>query len=100
MTARLSPNRDSLKRTARRLRPVLDEVVFVGGHVAELLVSDRAIPAPAPLPFDLHRVQHAAGGAVRAQKARHRDVGVENDPHSASPSATHRFDLPLDSGRV
>lgn len=42
MTARPSPNRDLLERTARRLRPVLDEVVFVGGHVAELLVTDPA----------------------------------------------------------
>jgi len=37
-----SPNRDLLDRTARRLRPLLDEVVFVGGHVAELLVTDPA----------------------------------------------------------
>ena len=42
MTARPSPNWDLLERTARRLRPVLDEVVFVGGHVAELLVTDPA----------------------------------------------------------
>ena len=42
MTPRPSPNRDLLERTARRLRPVLDEVVFVGGHVAELLVTDPA----------------------------------------------------------
>jgi predicted nucleotidyltransferase len=42
VTARPSPNRDLLERTARRLRPVLDEVVFVGGHVAELLVTDPA----------------------------------------------------------
>lgn len=29
-----------LERTARRLAPLLDRVVFVGGHVAELLVTD------------------------------------------------------------
>lgn len=37
-----SPNRDLLLGTARRLRSILDEVVFVGGHVAELLVTDPA----------------------------------------------------------
>lgn len=37
-----SPNRDRLLRTARLLRPLLGEVVFVGGQVAELLVTDPA----------------------------------------------------------
>ena len=37
-----SPNRDRLLRTARLLRPLLGELVFVGGQVAELLVTDPA----------------------------------------------------------
>ena len=37
-----SPNRDRLLRTARLLRPLLGDVVFVGGQVAELLVTDPA----------------------------------------------------------
>ena len=37
-----SPNRDRLLRTARLLRPLLNELVFVGGQVAELLVTDPA----------------------------------------------------------
>jgi hypothetical protein len=37
-----SPNRELLLRVARRLGPVLDELVFVGGQVAELLVTDPA----------------------------------------------------------
>lgn len=37
-----SPNRDRLLRTARLLRPLLSELVFVGGQVAELLVTDPA----------------------------------------------------------
>ena len=37
-----SPNRDRLLRTARLLRPLLVELVFVGGQVAELLVTDPA----------------------------------------------------------
>ena len=37
-----SPNRDRLLHTARLLRPLLVELVFVGGQVAELLVTDPA----------------------------------------------------------
>ena len=40
--ARGSPNRDRLLRTVRLVRPMLDEFVFVGGQVAELLVTDAA----------------------------------------------------------
>ena len=42
MSPAASPNRAVLERIARRLGPLLDEVVFVGGQVAELLVTDRA----------------------------------------------------------
>ncbi len=37
-----SPNRDLLLRVASQLTPLLDELVFVGGHVAELLIIDEA----------------------------------------------------------
>jgi predicted nucleotidyltransferase len=37
-----SPNRDRLIRTARRLEPLLDQLVFVGGQMVELLVTDPA----------------------------------------------------------
>lgn len=37
-----SPNRDRLLRTARLIRPLLGEFVFVGGQVADLLVTDPA----------------------------------------------------------
>lgn len=38
-----SPNRERLGRTARALRPLLRELVFVGGQVAELLVTDASV---------------------------------------------------------
>ncbi len=38
-----SPNRDRIVRTARLLRPLLGECVFVGGQVAELLVTDTTV---------------------------------------------------------
>jgi hypothetical protein len=41
MTIR-SPNRALMVAVAERVRPLLPELVFVGGHVAELLVTDPA----------------------------------------------------------
>jgi predicted nucleotidyltransferase len=43
-----SPNRDRLVRTARRIAPLLNDVVFVGGQVTELLVTDPAGPRVRP----------------------------------------------------
>lgn len=37
-----SPNRDRLLRTAIRLGPMLDEMVFVGGQMVEHLLTDPA----------------------------------------------------------
>ena len=37
-----SPNREALVRVAKTLGPLADELVFVGGRVAELLVTDPA----------------------------------------------------------
>lgn len=42
IAAQQSPNRERLVRTAHRLRPLLGGLVFVGGQVAELLVTDPA----------------------------------------------------------
>lgn len=39
---RPSPNRDQLVRVASRLGPLVEDVVFVGGQVAELLVTNSA----------------------------------------------------------
>lgn len=40
MTSHSNPNRARLLATARCLRPLLPELVFVGGHAAELLVTE------------------------------------------------------------
>jgi hypothetical protein len=55
-----SPNRELLLRVARRLGPVLDELVFVGGQVAELLVTDPAAVRVRPIP-----APPSAGGAIQ-----------------------------------
>jgi hypothetical protein len=36
----LDPNRELLRRAAERLRPLLHEIVFVGGYATGLLVTD------------------------------------------------------------
>jgi hypothetical protein len=42
MTHRTSPNTHILESVAARIAPLLDEVVFVGGQVVELLLTDPA----------------------------------------------------------
>lgn len=42
MTTRSNPNRAVLVAVARQLSPLLDDIAFVGGQVAELLVTDPA----------------------------------------------------------
>lgn len=42
MTLRASPNRDVLESVARQLHPILADIVFVGGQVAELLITEPA----------------------------------------------------------
>ena len=42
MSEFVSPNRVALVEVARLLAPLLPEIAFVGGQVAELLVTDPA----------------------------------------------------------
>lgn len=42
MTLRASPNRDVLESVAKQLHPILADIVFVGGQVAELLITEPA----------------------------------------------------------
>ncbi len=44
----MSANLNMLERVARRLGPLKDDVVFVGGAVTELLVTDPGAPEPRP----------------------------------------------------
>lgn len=65
------PNRDRLLRTARVLRPLLGELVFVGGQVAELLVTDPAAVRVRPtddvavvVPITTRTAYHCAANAT------------------------------------
>lgn len=44
----MSANRDLLVRVARKVHPLLDELVFVGGAVVELYFTDPASPRVRP----------------------------------------------------
>ena len=44
--SRKTANRVLLEEMARQIKPLLPELVFVGGHVAELLVTDPAATRP------------------------------------------------------
>jgi hypothetical protein len=55
--------RERLLRTARRLEPLLFDVVFVGGQLVELLVSEPA--AIRPRPTDDVRRRGGSGGHTR-----------------------------------
>lgn len=64
MTAPLSPNRDVLTRAARHLGPILDDAVFVGGQVTELLVTDPGIGRVRPTD-DVDLVERLAAAGLR-----------------------------------
>lgn len=46
MNHRRSPNREQLRRVVLKLGPLMDEMVLVGGQLAELLVTDHASVRP------------------------------------------------------
>lgn len=80
-----SPNRDRLLRTARLLRPMLGELVFVGGQVAELLVTDPAAVRVRPtadvdvvLPVTTRTAYHALRQRLMA-------LGFTPDTHAGAP---------------
>ena len=47
-----SPNRATLEKVAIRLKPMLPDLVFVGGQVAELLITDPAAIRVRPTKWD------------------------------------------------
>ncbi len=92
------PNRARLLRTAHRLTPYLSEVVFVGGQMTELLVTDPASVRPRPT-NDVDVVVRATTRTEyhRLQK-RLRDIGFMPDSSPGAPICRVRTadDLVLD----
>ncbi len=93
-----SPNRDRLLRTARLLRPLIDELVFVGGQVAELLVTDPAAVRVRPTDDVDVVVPVTTRTAYHALQLRLMALGFTPDHRAAAPVCRMRTadDLVLD----
>lgn len=90
MRAPASPNRPLLERAATRLRPVLDELVFVGGHVAELLVTDPAATRVRPTDDVDVIVGVTTRGQYHRWEERLRALGFSPDTRPAAPICRHQ----------
>lgn len=80
-----SPNRDRLIRTARRIAPLLGDVVFVGGQLVELLVTDPAATRPRPTDDVDVVVQVTTRSAYRRLQEQLRRLGFEPDMRKGAP---------------
>jgi predicted nucleotidyltransferase len=79
------PNLEQLIDAARRLRPLLDELVFVGGAVTGLLVTDKAASAPR-VTFDVDAIVEVASYAEYAKFGdRLRSLGFSEDARAGAP---------------
>lgn len=80
-----NPNRDRLLRTARRIRPILEDVVFVGGQTTELLLTDPAGPRIRPTDDVDVIVRLTTRTAYHRIQDRLRQVGFEPDATGGAP---------------
>jgi hypothetical protein len=79
MNAEVSPNRETLVQVADQLRPLLPSIVFVGGQVAELLVTDTVATRIRPT-FDVDIVVSACGRLeYRSVEIQLEELGLKND---------------------
>jgi predicted nucleotidyltransferase len=93
-----SPNRDRLLRTARRIRPILNDVVFVGGQTTELLLTDPAGPRVRPTDDVDVIVRLTTRTAYHLLQDRLRKLGFEPDATEGAPICRMRTkdDMVLD----
>lgn len=78
-------NLDALSMVAEALGPLLDEVVFVGGSVRELLITDPGAPPERPTDDVDVIVQVASRGAYYAFAERLRARGFVEDASEGAP---------------
>lgn len=97
-SASASPNRDRLTRTARRIRPILPELVFIGGQIAELLVTDPGAVRVRPTDDVDVIVRVTTRSAYRGLEHRLAEVGFNPDSRPGAPICRFRSgdDLLLD----
>lgn len=92
-----SPNRERLLRTALAVGPVLDELVFVGGQVTELLVTEPATAWPRPTDDTDVVVRASSASAYRLVRQRLEAEGFRVDTREGAPVCRMvRDDLVLD----
>lgn len=85
MTHPASPNRSLLIRTASRLRPLLHEIVFIGGQTAELLLADAgSIKVRATIDVDII-VSVNTRSAYNDFEGKLRKLGFEPDRRQGAP---------------
>lgn len=99
----MTPNWDRLVRTARRLHSMLAEVVFVGGQMVELLVTDSGAVGVRPTEDVDVIIRVATRGAYHDVQMRLMALGFEPDTRQGAPICrTHTRDglvldvMPLD----
>jgi predicted nucleotidyltransferase len=85
-----TPNRDLLVRTARRLAPLLGELVLVGGHVAELLVTDPAATRVRPTDDVDVVVRVATRAQYHVWEERLQRLGFSPDASAGAPICRRR----------
>ena len=91
------PNIQQLEAAARILRPVLDEVVFVGGCAIGLLITDDAVGGIRPT-NDIDVITECSSYADYTQLSdRLRQLGLKEDTRDDAPLCRWRFaDLTID----
>lgn len=80
-----SLNRTVLKAVARRIEPLLGEVVFVGGQVAELLITSRGATRVRPTTDVDIVVQASTRLGYGEIEDRLRSLGLRNDVREGAP---------------
>jgi len=86
MNPRPSPNRAALLALVGELGPLLDDLVFVGGHVAELLITSSGATRVRPT-VDVDVVTSATTiAAYHGIERRLRELGFRNDLREDAPT--------------
>jgi hypothetical protein len=85
VTRQESPNRELLEAVARRLGPLLTEVVLVGGQVAELVITDPAAVRLRPTTDVDAVIDVTTRSRLAALEERLRALGFRNDIAPGAP---------------
>jgi len=90
-----SPSREALTRVARQLGPLANELVFVGGSVAELLVTAPAAVRVRPTDDADAVCEVASRTAYRRLGERLREAGFREDSTPGAPICRWRYEADL-----